>query len=43
MQARFAELSLEAFDLRPAEFGELVTAETEKWAKVVRFAGVKAE
>jgi tripartite-type tricarboxylate transporter receptor subunit TctC len=29
--------------LTPAEFGALVTAETEKWAKVVKFAGVKAE
>jgi tripartite-type tricarboxylate transporter receptor subunit TctC len=43
MRARFAELGIEGFDMRPAEFGELVAAETEKWAKVVRFAGVKAE
>jgi tripartite-type tricarboxylate transporter receptor subunit TctC len=27
----------------PADFGKLITDETEKWAKVVKFAGIKAE
>ena len=27
----------------PAEFGELVADETEKWAKVVKFSGAKPE
>jgi tripartite-type tricarboxylate transporter receptor subunit TctC len=27
----------------PAEFGKLIAADTEKWAKVVKFAGIKAE
>jgi tripartite-type tricarboxylate transporter receptor subunit TctC len=27
----------------PAEFGKVVAAETDKWAKVIKFAGVKAE
>jgi hypothetical protein len=27
----------------PAEFGKLIAEETEKWAKVVKFAGIKAE
>jgi len=43
IQGRFAELGIEGFDMGPAEFGNLVAAETDKWAKVVKFAGVKAE
>jgi hypothetical protein len=27
----------------PAEFGKLTADETEKWAKVVKFAGIKLE
>jgi len=27
----------------PAEFGKVIAAETEKWAKVIQFAGVKPE
>jgi hypothetical protein len=27
----------------PADFGRIVAEETEKWAKVVKFAGAKAE
>ncbi len=27
----------------PADFGKLIVEETEKWAKVVKFAGLKAE
>jgi hypothetical protein len=25
----------------PADFGKMITEETEKWAKVVRFSGAK--
>ena len=28
---------------RPADFGKLIINETEKWAKVVNFAGIKAD
>jgi hypothetical protein len=27
----------------PADFGNLIAEETEKWGKVVTFAGVKAD
>ena len=27
----------------PDDFGKLIAEETEKWAKVVRFAGMKPE
>jgi hypothetical protein len=26
----------------PADFGKLIAKETEKWAKVVKFAGLKS-
>jgi tripartite-type tricarboxylate transporter receptor subunit TctC len=29
--------------MTPAEFGKFVADETEKWGKVVKFAGIKAE
>ena len=27
----------------PADFGKHIAAETEKWAKVIKFAGIKAD
>jgi hypothetical protein len=27
----------------PADFGKLIAAETEKWAAVIKFAGIKPE
>ena len=43
MKARFAELGALTLMHSPAEFTRLVADETEKWAKVVKFAGIKAE
>jgi hypothetical protein len=27
----------------PADFGKLIADDTEKWAKVIKFAGIKPE
>jgi tripartite-type tricarboxylate transporter receptor subunit TctC len=41
--ARLAELGASLLPGSPADFGKLVADETEKWGKVIRFAGIKAE
>jgi tripartite-type tricarboxylate transporter receptor subunit TctC len=43
MKSRFAELGGMPLPGSPSDFGRLVADETEKWAKVVKFAGIKAE
>jgi tripartite-type tricarboxylate transporter receptor subunit TctC len=43
MKVRFADIGGEALMGTPAEFGRFMVAETEKWAKVVKFAGLKPE
>jgi tripartite-type tricarboxylate transporter receptor subunit TctC len=43
MQTRFADLADMMFASSPSEFAELVAADTEKWARVIRAAGIKAE
>src|SRR5712672_2879910 len=43
MKARLAAIGGEPLPGSPAEFGRLIAEETEKWAKVVRAAGIKAE
>jgi tripartite-type tricarboxylate transporter receptor subunit TctC len=43
LKARLAGLSVEPMSMRPTEFQRFVADETEKWGKVVRFAGIKAE
>jgi tripartite-type tricarboxylate transporter receptor subunit TctC len=43
MKARLAALGGEPLPGSPAEFGKLISEETEKWAKVVRTAGIKPE
>ena len=42
IKARFANLGAEPISGSPADFGKLMTAEVEKWAKVIKFAGIKA-
>jgi tripartite-type tricarboxylate transporter receptor subunit TctC len=43
MKARFADIGGEALAGSPSEFAMFIAEETEKWAKVVRFAGMKPE
>ena len=42
-QAKLANLGATAVALSPADFGKPIAEETEKWAKVIKFAGIKAE
>jgi tripartite-type tricarboxylate transporter receptor subunit TctC len=43
MKARLAAIGGEPLPGSPAEFGKLISEETEKWGKVVRAAGIKPE
>ncbi len=42
-KARLADLGADALGGSPAEYGKLMTDETEKWAKVIRAANIKVE
>ena len=42
VKTRMAEIGSEMFPGSPADFGKLVAEETEKWATVIKFAGIKA-
>ena len=42
-KARLADMGGTALPGSPAAFGKLIADETEKWAKVVKFAGIKPE
>jgi tripartite-type tricarboxylate transporter receptor subunit TctC len=43
MKARLAELGGTALPGTPADFAKLILDETEKWEKVIKFAGIKAD
>jgi tripartite-type tricarboxylate transporter receptor subunit TctC len=43
VKARIAELGGVPIVATPAEFGRVIKAETDKWAKVVEFSGVKLD
>jgi tripartite-type tricarboxylate transporter receptor subunit TctC len=43
LRARFAELSSPVLPGSRTDFGKLIADDTEKWAKVVKFAGIKAD
>jgi tripartite-type tricarboxylate transporter receptor subunit TctC len=43
VKTRMAELGSDIFTGSPADFAKLITEETDKWGRVVRFAGIKAD
>jgi len=43
LEARFADLGATVLPGSTADFAKLVVDETEKWAKVIRFSGAKAD
>jgi tripartite-type tricarboxylate transporter receptor subunit TctC len=43
MKARLIGLGIAPEPMTPAEFGKLIADATEKWTKVIKFAGIKAE
>ncbi len=43
LKARLADLGYATVASSPADFGNFIAQETEKWAKVIKFAGTKTE
>jgi hypothetical protein len=43
MKARLNSLGVEPLSMTPAEFGKRILDDTEKWAKVIKFANITAE
>jgi tripartite-type tricarboxylate transporter receptor subunit TctC len=43
VKARIVELGGTVLGGTPAEFATIISEATEKWAKVIKFAGIKAE
>jgi tripartite-type tricarboxylate transporter receptor subunit TctC len=43
MKGRFADVGGTALPGSPADFAKLIVGEIEKWGRVVKFAGIRAE
>jgi tripartite-type tricarboxylate transporter receptor subunit TctC len=43
MTARLTGLGADPMPMTPVEFGKFIAAETAKWGKVIKLAGIKAD
>jgi tripartite-type tricarboxylate transporter receptor subunit TctC len=43
LKGRFTDMGISVLAGSPSDFGKLLADETEKWAKVIKFAGIKSE
>ena len=43
LKARFTDLGVEPMPMTPAAFGKFIADETDRWGKVLKFAGVKLD
>ncbi len=43
LQAQLADLGVAPMAMAPAEFAKFIDSESEKWAKVIKFAGIKVD
>jgi tripartite-type tricarboxylate transporter receptor subunit TctC len=43
LKARIKDLGADTMRMAPEQFGTFLTDETEKWQKVVKFSGAKAD
>ena len=43
IKARFTDAGATPFAGSPSDFAKFIADETDKWAKVIKFAGIKAE
>ena len=43
LRAQFRELGVSPMSMAPAEFGQLIADQTEKWGKVIKVADIKPE
>ena len=43
VKARLLDLGVDSKPMTPAEFGKFIAVEVERWAKVIKFAGIKVD
>jgi tripartite-type tricarboxylate transporter receptor subunit TctC len=43
IKGRLTDLGADPMPMTPGDFGKLIADETDKWAKVIKSAGIKAD